>query len=66
MENLTGYKRYIFLSIVIIVLGIIISTVLKGNNTSIGTVFIATGGLFFIVGMSKKKQSEKEIEQNNP
>jgi len=38
------------------------TTTLKDTVGSLGTVLIAVGGLFFIIGMSKKR---KEDERNN-
>ena len=52
------YKRTIFLSIILIALGVTFSTTLKDDVASIGTVFIALGGLFLIAGMAGK-QKEK-------
>ena len=56
MARFEGYRRPIYLGIIIIALGIVINTTLK---TSLGTVLIAVGGLFFITGMSRKKKREK-------
>jgi len=62
MKKLEGYKRHLFLSSVIIALGITFTTTLKDTVGSVGIVFIAVGGLFFIIGMNKKR---KEDEQKN-
>lgn len=62
MKILEGYKRPLFLGAVFIALGVTFSTTLKETVGSLGTVFIAVGGLFFIIGMSKKR---KEDEQKN-
>jgi drug/metabolite transporter superfamily protein YnfA len=56
---LNGYRRTIFFGIVLIALGVIFSTILKDVNSAIGTVFIAIGGLFFIVGMNKKRKEDE-------
>lgn len=56
---LNGYRRTIFYVIVLIALGVIFSTILKDVNSAIGTVFIAIGGLFFIIGMNKKGKEDK-------
>lgn len=53
-KKLESYKRFIFIGIIIIALGITFSTTLKESIGSLGTVFIAVGALFFIIGMSKK------------
>jgi len=57
-KKLEKYKQYIFIGIIIISLGVTFSTILKDNVGSLGTVFIAIGGLFFIIGMSMKKKEE--------
>ena len=62
MKKLEGYKRALFLGAIIIALGITFTTTLKDTVGSLGIVFIAIGGLFFIIGMSKKR---KEDEQKN-
>jgi Sec-independent protein secretion pathway component TatC len=61
-NKLEQYKRFIFIGIMIIALGVTFSTTLKESVGSIGIVFIAVGGLFFIIGMSKKR---KEDERKN-
>ena len=62
INNLEPYKKFIFIGMIIIALGVTFSTSLKETVGSLGTVFIAVGGLFFIIGMSKKR---KEEEQKN-
>ncbi len=63
MNNKTETSRkFIFIGIIIIALGITFTTTLKDTVGSLGTVLIAVGGLFFIIGMSKKR---KEDERNN-
>jgi Sec-independent protein secretion pathway component TatC len=63
MNNKTEtYRKFIFIGIIIIALGITFTTTLKDTVGSLGTVLIAVGGLFFIIGMSKKR---KEDERNN-
>ncbi len=61
-KKLEPYRKFIFIGIIIIALGITFSTTLKDTVGSLGIVFIAVGGLFFIIGMSKKR---KEDEQKN-
>ncbi len=53
-----SYKRSIFLGIILISLGIAMNTLIQSGVTSAGTVFIALGGLFFIIGMAKKRQRD--------
>lgn len=62
MEKVQGYKRQIFLGIVIVSLGIVFTNLLKDEVSSLGVVFVAIGGFFLIVGMSRKR---KEDHQNN-
>ena len=64
MEKLEGHKRYLFISATIIALGITFTTILKDTVGAIGIVFIATGGLLFIIGM-RKKQKEMKRKTNN-
>jgi hypothetical protein len=63
MKKLERYERPLFLSAVIIALGITLTTVLKDTLGSVGIVFIAVGGLFFIIGMNKKRK--KDEQKNN-
>ena len=58
-KKLENYKRYIFIGIIIIALGIAFTTTLTDSMSKLGTVFIAVGGLFFIIGISKKRNAEK-------
>jgi Sec-independent protein secretion pathway component TatC len=55
-KKLEEYKRYIFIAIIIIALGITLTTTAKNTVGAIGTVFIAIGGLLFIIGMNKKRK----------
>lgn len=57
------YRKFIFIGIIIIALGITFSTTLKDTVGSLGTVFIAVGGLFFIIGMSKKRREVERKKQ---
>ena len=62
-KKLESYKRFIFIGIIIIALGITFSTTLKESVGSLGTVFIAVGALFFIIGMSRKpKDNDRKKE----
>lgn len=55
MEN--RGRRLIFTAIVIIALGVVFSTALKSTG-SLGIVFIAIGGLLFILGMARRKEEQ--------
>lgn len=61
MEKI-NFKRAIFLSIILISLGVIMNTLIKDGVTAVGTVFIAVGGLFFIIGISAKRKSEENAQ----
>jgi dolichyl-phosphate-mannose--protein O-mannosyl transferase len=58
-QSLRPYKKYIFLGIIVIALGVTFSNAMAGVFHSFGVVLIAVGGLFFIIGM-RKKQLEDE------
>jgi len=58
-----GYKRILFIGIIVIALGVIFSTTLSDKLGSLGTVFIAIGGLLFIASMSRKKKEEGEVQK---
>ena len=60
MKNLENYKKFIFAGITIIALGVAFSTSLKDSAGFLGIVLIAVGGLFFIVGMHRKKAAEEK------
>ena len=53
------YKKTFFISLIFIVLGVLFNTVLKESVDSLGTVFIALGGLFLIISFAKKRKSEE-------
>lgn len=65
MKKLNGHNQYLYISAVIIMLGILLT-----NNTTkdylktIGIVFIAIGGLLFIIGIKLKKK-EDDRKRNN-
>lgn len=62
-RTIAPYKRYIFIGILIIALGVTFSTTMKDSLGSLGTVFIAIGGLFFFIGMSKKRKDDEQQEK---
>ncbi len=64
MDKLS-YRRTLFISILLIALGVVLNTLIKENVTAVGTVFIALGGLFFIISMAKKKSEEKNSSDKN-
>ena len=57
-KKLEEYKRYIFIAIIITALGITLTTTAKDTVGPLGTVFIAVGGLLFIIGVIKKRKQE--------
>ena len=58
-KELANYRRIFFLGIILIALGVTLSTTLEIG--SLGTVFIALGGLFFIAGMARKRKEEEKV-----
>jgi drug/metabolite transporter superfamily protein YnfA len=48
-------KRAGFLGIILIALGIIFTTTMEDNMKTFGIVFIALGGFYLIVGLSRRK-----------
>lgn len=59
-DKLPNYKSLILVGILIISLGVVFNTALKGQLNSLGTVLIASGGLFFIIGMSRKRNENNQ------
>jgi hypothetical protein len=59
-KRLEEYRRFIFAGTIVIALGISFNSGLGENSGSLGTVFVAIGGLLFIIGMSKKKEEENK------
>jgi len=57
-SKLKKSRRFILLGILIIAVGINFTTILKDSVGSLGTVFIAVGGLFFIIGMNFKREAK--------
>ena len=62
MNRLPEYKRFVFLGIILIALGTTFTTTLYDSVPSLGVVFIALGGLFFIIGMKKKNEVNGKTE----
>lgn len=60
MAELKGYKRKLYFGIILIALGVVMNTSL---NTSLGTVMLAIGGLFFIIGMRDKRREDEKKEE---
>ena len=58
------YRKFILFGIILIAMGIVFSNTLDDISGSLGTVFIAVGGLFLIIGMSKKRK-EGELNDDN-
>ncbi len=57
IKKMPPYKRAIILSIILITHGVVLMNAISAP--SVGVVFIAVGGLFFILGMSRKKEEDK-------
>jgi drug/metabolite transporter superfamily protein YnfA len=62
-KKLEKYRKYIFAGIIIIALGIILSTTMAETMGSAGIVLIAIGGLFFIIGMSMRRKIDEGKNQ---
>jgi len=62
-KRLEPYRKFIFIGIIIIALGITFSTTLRDTVGSIGIVFIAVGGLLFIIGISKKRKEDEQRDK---
>ena len=60
---LKNYERVGYIGIIVITLGITFTTSLREYVGSIGIVFIAIGGLFFIFSMNEKKKEDKKNKQ---
>ena len=58
-----GYKRILFIGLIVIALGVIFSTTLSEKVGSLAFVFAAIGGLLFIASMSRKKKEEDEAKK---
>ena len=55
-----GYQRNIYLGIIIIALGITLSTTMAESVGAIGTVMIAVGSLFLLTGMARKSKQDSQ------
>ena len=60
-----SYKRFVLLGIIIIAMGIVFANSLENISGSLGTVLIAVGILFLIIGMSKKRTGNNYENENN-
>lgn len=61
MAKLTGYRRRIYFAMILIALGVVMNTTL---DTHLGTVLIAVGGLFFIIGMNDKRKEDESVNEH--
>ena len=52
-------KNTIYFGIIIIALGIVVTSAMEGIPRPLGLVFIGIGGIFFILGMKKKKEEDR-------
>lgn len=53
------YRRFIYIASIIVAMGVILTTTLKETLRPIGVVMIGVGGLFFVIGMNKKRKEEE-------
>jgi drug/metabolite transporter superfamily protein YnfA len=63
MKNLYNWQKRIYGALIMIALGIVFSNTMTDTSHSLGNVFIAIGGLFFISGMHLKRKSEQEKDK---
>jgi hypothetical protein len=56
-----SHRKLLFTGIIVITLGINLTTQLKDSFRSIGVALIAIGGFFIIVGMRMKREEEENI-----
>ena len=61
LRETKGYKKYFFVGIIIIALGVTLFNTMKDTFGPLGTVFIAVGGLLFIIAMSKKRKASQSL-----
>ncbi|MCF8261282.1 MAG: hypothetical protein K9J12_10945 [Melioribacteraceae bacterium] len=59
-----SHKRFLFMGIIIISLGVVFSNSLSDKFGTLGIVFIALGGFLFIVGMQKKRKFEESNKKD--
>lgn len=57
-RKLEGPKRILFAGMIFTALGVVLTTTLGERVGSIGIVFIAIGGLLFIVGLRQRAKDE--------
>ena len=57
-------RRALFLGIIIVALGVVMTTSIEGVPRPLGVVLIAVGGLFFIIGMSRKRRADKDDDSD--
>jgi uncharacterized membrane protein HdeD (DUF308 family) len=61
MKNrLNNWQRRVYLGIILIALGAVLSATLAEDSNSLGVIFMALGGLLLISGMSLKKKADKD------
>ncbi len=60
MEKLKSSKRFLFLSSIVIVLGVTFATVFKDTLGIAGIVFIVSGGVLFFTGIRRRNQENNQ------
>ena len=63
IKNLNNWQKRIYGAMFVTVLGIAFSTIMTDAPKSLGSIFVAIGGLLFISGMILKNKSEQEKKQ---
>jgi hypothetical protein len=53
-----AYRRYFFISILLVTLGVVFTTTMKSFAEVLGLVFIAIGGVLFITAMVARRKRD--------
>ena len=62
-NNLSGYRRYLYIGVVTIIIGILVTTNLSDQISSLGIILIAVGVLLFVIGIGQKKSRSSKKKQ---
>lgn len=55
-----NYKPLLLIGLILEILGVLLLTIFRENNVSIGIVFIAVGSLFFIISLKNRNKWNKD------
>lgn len=62
-NNLSGYQRYLYIGFITLVIGIVITTRLNDQISSLGIILIAVGVLLLLIGIAQKKSKRTKKSQ---